>query len=105
MLQHGEVLGDGRAGDVEVGRDLAGAQLAVAHEREDLAAAGLGDRAGNVVHGPLTKAAAYVSVNHLISWIARVVLRATRERACEQSSSRSMNGSRGGLDADVRVAE
>src|SRR6266487_6883324 len=38
LLQDVQVLGDRRPRDVEVGCDLAGAQLVVADEREDLAA-------------------------------------------------------------------
>src|SRR5215470_2754022 len=51
LLQHVQVLGDRRPGHVEVGRDLARRELAVAHEGEDLAAAGGGDRAELGFHG------------------------------------------------------
>src|SRR3712207_2944579 len=36
-LEHCQVLGDGRPGHVEPRRDVAGGQLAVPHEAEDLA--------------------------------------------------------------------
>src|SRR5712691_2141667 len=44
LLQDVQVLGDRGPRDVEVRRDLAGAQLVVADEREDLTAPGRGDR-------------------------------------------------------------
>jgi hypothetical protein len=48
--QHRDVLGDRGACHLEAGGNLTGAQLSVAHEGEDLAAAGLGNRAGDFVH-------------------------------------------------------
>jgi hypothetical protein len=45
MPQHGQVLGDGGTGDLEVRRDLARAQLVIPYEPENLASARLGDRA------------------------------------------------------------
>jgi hypothetical protein len=44
LPQHGQVLRDGRPGDLEVGCDLACAQLVIPDEAEDLAPARLGER-------------------------------------------------------------
>jgi DNA-binding CsgD family transcriptional regulator/tetratricopeptide (TPR) repeat protein len=44
LLQDVQVLGDRRPRDVEVGRDLPGAELVVAHERENLPPPGRGNR-------------------------------------------------------------
>src|SRR5258705_7767357 len=43
LLQNVQVLGDRRPRDVEMGSDLPGAELVVAHEREDLPPPGRGD--------------------------------------------------------------
>src|SRR6266850_2144455 len=43
LLQDVQVLGDRRPRDVEMGRDLAGAELAVADERENLSPSWCGD--------------------------------------------------------------
>jgi len=52
VLQHGQVLGDSRPRHLEAGGDLPRAQLAFPHELEDVAAAGLGDGSGYLVHVP-----------------------------------------------------
>jgi hypothetical protein len=51
LLEHGQVLGDGRARDLEARGDLTRAQLAIPHELEDLAPVRLGDGSGYLVHG------------------------------------------------------
>src|SRR6266542_3503993 len=51
LLQDVQVLGDRRPRDVEVRRDLAGAQLVVTHERENLTAPGSGDCFQRSLHG------------------------------------------------------
>src|SRR5262245_24625310 len=48
--EHGEVLRDRRPGDVEPRGNLAGGQLALTDEGEDLAPAWVGDRAKGNVH-------------------------------------------------------
>src|SRR4051794_22531518 len=56
LLQDVQVLGDRRPRDVEVGRDLAGAQLVVADESEDLPPPRRGDGFECGLHG------SYVSI-------------------------------------------
>src|SRR5579864_359082 len=51
LAEHAQVLGDGRAGDVELLGDGARGHLAVADQAEDLAAAGGREGAEHVVHG------------------------------------------------------
>src|SRR6266568_4516628 len=55
LLQDVQVLGDRRPRDVEVRCDLAGAQLVVADEPEDLAPPGRGDCFQRGLHGSLFK--------------------------------------------------
>src|SRR5215207_2758190 len=50
LLQHAEVLGDRRARHGEVRGDLAGGELAFAHQLEDLSAAGLGEGVQRGLH-------------------------------------------------------
>src|SRR5437660_6080494 len=50
LLQDVQMLGDRRPRDVEVGRDLAGAQLLVANEPEDLTPPRRGDRFQRGLH-------------------------------------------------------
>jgi hypothetical protein len=49
--QHRQVLGDRGPRDIEVGGNLAGAQLLVADQGQDLATPRLGDRTGDPVNG------------------------------------------------------
>jgi hypothetical protein len=56
LLQNVQVLGDRRPRDVEVGCDLPGAELVVAHERENLPPPGRGNCFQCGFHGP------YVSI-------------------------------------------
>ena len=65
------MLRDGRPRDVEPGRDLAGGQLAVADEREDLAATRVGEGLESRIEHPAMLAATYVSVNLRSSDAAR----------------------------------
>src|SRR2546427_12310872 len=55
LLQDVQVLGDRRPRDVEVGCDLAGAQLAVADECEDLSPSWCGDGFERGLHGFIVK--------------------------------------------------
>jgi hypothetical protein len=50
LLEHADVLRDGRARDVEVRRDLPGGELAVADEGQDVAAARLGEGVEGGLH-------------------------------------------------------
>lgn len=53
LFEDGEVLGDGRPRDLELSGDLAGGQLLIADEAEDLPSVGLGDRAQCCFHGSI----------------------------------------------------
>ena len=52
VLEHAQVLRDGRPTDVEVRGDLSGAQLIVGDKLEDAAAAAVGDGGQSCVHDP-----------------------------------------------------
>src|SRR5436190_8854412 len=55
LLEDVQVLGDRRPGDLEVRRDLAGAELLVADEAQDRAPSRLGDGFDCGLHGRLVK--------------------------------------------------
>src|SRR4029450_1123656 len=55
LLEHGEVLADGRTRDLGVGGDLAGGHLALADEQEDLPAAWFRDGPEGGLHAEQAK--------------------------------------------------